>query len=733
MEYKFYLDSLEIEEPIGWADLELSMRRDDKTHGIQFEVSTGTLKFYGLASNYLIQQKQLYGIKTNVLFTAQEFCASPYEPVEEITGRLNFGKFKKVCGEQCIVEIPLEEDSCKVVFKNKYDQKVDIDKTTTFNGVTALANYTQLGVELTLKAKALQASIDGAVGDDTADVIELDAGGGGSLNWFRPTYYLERYNNIETGQLQPVNNYECNAGCINIGNISPQLLFDDVIDCFDGNWEYSIRKKGNLTTTGGGGIFHIKMKLVKWDAVGDIFTDGEVLDELELFNGLPTPPSNVDIDFDGTLTGILTGGDAPQIDDGIYAILEIGNGGTAHMTVTFDSETSFTLSAKRLCPDTQVKSYLVHETLSRVAEAITDNCVRVKSEYYGRTDSQPFAFDSDGCGGLRMLTSGLKIRRAPEDRFFASMKDLFEGLNPIDNIGFDIVEDPDNPGKFLMRIEDVDFFYKDEEIFIIDAIPVGTSEVQENMHYGRVLVGYKKWEVEGVNGLDEFNSTREYRTSLDTVSNILDITSALVTGSYPIEHTRLQNFADSGAADTKFDNDIFLITLKRLAYDFEVEQDNVSDAANFFDPDTIYNFRLSPLRNLMRWYKTIVAGYANINSNDNKLFFSAGTGNLIATGEIIEGAYDQLCKLEAMPIMESQNLFTTHFARTADYTPLWQNETFAHEYPLNIAEYKSIKQNPYGYISYQCGTGEYEKAFIKEIKFKPAKGRATFLLIKKWE
>src|SRR5687768_12485756 len=116
MEYKFYLDSLEIEEPIGWADLELSMRRDDKTHGIQFEVSTGTLKFYGLASNYLIQQKKLYGIKTNVVFTAQEFCGNPYEPVEEITGRLNFGKFKKVCGEQCIVEIPLEEDSCKVVF-----------------------------------------------------------------------------------------------------------------------------------------------------------------------------------------------------------------------------------------------------------------------------------------------------------------------------------------------------------------------------------------------------------------------------------------------------------------------------------------------------------------------------------------------------------------------------------------------------------------------------------------
>jgi len=730
MDYKFYLDDTEIEEPIGWSDLELSMRRDEKTHGIQFEVSTGTLKFYGQAADYLIEQRTNYGIKANVLFTAQEFCDSPYEPVEEIVGRLNFGKYKKICGEQCIVELPLEEDSCKIVFKNKYDQKVDIDKTTTFNGTTALADYAQLGVELDLKAKALQAAVDGSV-DQAGDVIEYDGGSliTGSLHYFRPTYNIQRYNNIATGQLQAVNNYECNAGCVNIGPITPQLLFDDVIECFDGTFTYNIRKKGVVTITDGGSLFHIKLLIVKWDAVGNIFDDAELVQEITLFDGLPTPPTDPVQPFDGTATGTVT----IPAETGLYALLNVGmSTGTWHLKIEFDSDTYFTLNAIKICPDTQVKSYLIHETLSRVAEAITDNCVRVSSSYYGRTDSQPFAFDSDGCGGLRMLTSGLKIRRAPEDRFFASMKDLFEGLNPIDNIGFDITPDEDNAGKFIMNIEQVDYFYRDEEVFIIDAIPVGTSELQESMHYSRVLVGYKKWEVESLNGLDEFNSTREYRTSLDTVSNTLDITSTLIAGSYPIEHTRLQNFAETGAADTKFDNDIFIITLKRMAYDFEVEQDNVASASNFFDPATVYNFRLSPLRNLMRWYKTIAPGYANINSSENKLFFSAGTGNLIATGEVIEGAYDQLCKLEAMPLIESQNLFTTNFARAVDYTPLWQNETFAHEYPLNIAEYKSIKANPYGYISYQCGNGQYEKAFIKEIKFKPAKGMATFSLIKKW-
>jgi hypothetical protein len=49
-----------------------------------------------------------------------------------------------------------------------------------------------------------------------------------------------------------------------------------------------------------------------------------------------------------------------------------------------------------------------------------------------------------------------------------------------------------------------------------------------------------------------------------------------------------------------------------------------------------------------------------------------------------------------------------------------------------VAQYRALKAAPYGFISYQCGNGEYEKGFIKEIKFQVAKGKATFTLKKKW-
>jgi hypothetical protein len=735
MDYLFYINDIPIEEPTGWEDFELSMKRDDKTHGIQFEASTGTLKFYGAAAEYLKQQKELYSIKANVVFVAQEFCSQPYEPIEEITGRLNFGKYKGSCGDECIVEIPLEEDSCRVIFKNKYDQKIDIDKLIALDGVTNLANYNAMGIDLDLKAKAFDVRAEGFVSldSDSSATATNESLLSGYVH-FRPIYAREIFNSIQTGQIASVAVNLATNQAFGGPPPSPQILFEDNVSCFSGEAEYEIRLKGSFTIVNGNNDFlWAKLRWLEWLPVDNGDTLGPnatVIQEFDIFP--PTGPGGYPVPnyspYDQTFTGTIE----LKQDHGYYAVLEVAVlPGDWTIQNTFEPETYFRVSTTKECPDTQVKSYLIHETLSRVAESITSNCMRVKSNYYGRIDSQPFAFDSDGCGGLRMLTSGLKIRRAPNDSFFASLKDLFEGLNAIDNIGFDISTDPNINSRFILNIEAVDYFYRDEEIFLIEAIPHGDEEIQEQMHFSKINVGYKKWQVEKINGLDEFNSTREYSTSFDTISNTLDITSALITGSYPIEYTRQQSFADSGAADTKFDDDTFLITLKRNAYDFEVEQDNVANAANFFDPDTIYNYRLSPLHNLMRWYKTIAAGYKILNDSNNKLFFNAGTGNFLAQGEVITGAYDSACKLEAQTIKENQNLFVTHFARAQDYTPLWKNELFTFEYPLNVSEYKNIKTNPYGYISYQCGNGSFEKGFIKEIKFKPAKGKATFTLLKK--
>jgi hypothetical protein len=731
MYFEFYLDVLEIEEPQGFADIVLNMKRDDNWHGVFFEASTSELAFYGVGAAYLKNKKETQGLKSDVTFKALQACGI-YDELETILeGKLNFGKYSETCGNSCLVKIPVEQIGCLMTLRNRYDQKVDLDATTTFNKMSALQQYDRLNFNMELPAKELQAAVDGSVADAgyTHDSDHITPGSG-SLILIRPDYEVQRYGNIETGQLIGFNNCESNMGSADCtGPITPQLLFEDLIQCFDGNYDYSVRYKGTFNLGAGMSLFHIKMKIVQWDATGDIFNNAVIVQEYTIFDGLPSPPLGPQtILFDHTLSGITT------IADGIgfYAFLEVGlSSGNAHLNIVFDKETYFTLSAVKICPNTNANVYAINETLSRITEAITDNCLKVKSDYYGRTDSQPYASAEDGCGALRVTTSGLKIRNAPTPAFFSSLKDMFDGLRGIDNIGMGIEDNPNVPGYSWLRIEPVEYFYQDQEVLALPFVPEAEISVQEQLHYSVIKSGYQKWEVERVNGLDEPNSNREYRTGLSSVNNTIDVTSKLVAGSYPIEVTRQQSFAATGAADTTYDNETFIICVERQAYNFIVEQGIIDNAANVFSPQTLYNWRIRPFSNLMRWFKSIANSYPNITDSANKLFFSSGTGNFLADGEI-GGAYPT-CKLENGVKAENRDLGQFDFADIAEATPLWIPEYATLKYPLSVADYKTLKANPYGYISFQCGTGEWKKGYVQNLRYRLNKGEADFTLKLKWD
>lgn len=719
----FYLDDLEIDEPVGFADIELSIKRDEVFHGMSYEASTSILQFRGTAYDYLKDKYETEGVKSNVLFRAMTTCET-YDYEELLSGRLNFGKYKETCGDQCFISMPVEQDSCAVVFNARKDQSVDVDKNTGVDSIMPLAEYAGLGVSTELPAHELFVGVEGYESADGETIdLAVFASSGPGFYAVRPTYTIENNASINQSQLIPASNIGTGESGSDI-IISPVLLLNDTIgDCFEGGFDYEVRLKGSYNLIGEAPFFLGYIQTV----VGY----GEFPDDLTTLNSefVFGPDGDINPNHAGVFDITYTGNVILPQGEGFYVYMQTGSRITGE--ITFDAETYVKITGIKSCPATPAELYLVHETLSRVSEAITNGCVRVKSSFYGRTDSEPFAFPADGCGGLRTLTSGLKIRQAVEDKFFVSMKDLLEGLNGIDNIGFDIVEDPDIIDRSLLRIEGVDFFYQDIEILRHDGIPKAETEVEETKHYSRIEVGYKKWEVERVNGLDEFNSNRQYNTSLDTINSHLDITSILVAGSYPIEITRQQSFADSGGADTKYDNDTFIICMERPSYPYgtiQVELGNITNAQNIFSPNTIYNYRISPLRNLMRWYKTIAAGFAALSDTENKLFFLSGTGNLIASGLMT----DTTCRQENTDLAENQNIFVTKFTNVVDYTPLWKNELITYEYPMSIADYREIKENPYGYISAQCGVGDFLKYWIREIKYKPMQGMATITARRKY-
>lgn len=728
-EWTFSLDALAIDEPVGFSDMILRAKRDDAWHGVFFEASTSELQFYGDAFDYLLNKKETFGFDGDVTFTATTQCGGEDAIFD---GKLDFRQFKRKCGTDCYIYMPVEQEGCLMTLRNRYDQKVDMDNLTSFNGLTIIPNYNGLNFTMELAAQEMQARIEGYVADG-GEVFNLDifpVGSGpdyrGKIYAVRPDYSNAIISSINQAQLTPTVQAASDNG-LNDSVLSPVLLLDNEDTCYDNNIIYEGRLKGSSTfcldddTPGSGGdaSFDIKLQVVKGNDVP--FGSFTILHTVTIFDGVL--PENVFVfDFDLPFSGTTTLDDG----EGIFAYYILNTNSDTRFcstgagnNITWDEETYIILNSVRQCPPTNATVSLIHETASHVVEAITDHCLTVKSDYYGRTDSEPYAAATDGCGALRVLTSGLRLRNAETPKHFASLKEVFDGLNAIDNIGMS-VEDTQ------LRIEPVEYFYQDELILSLPYIPEATYELQEDMAYSLVKIGYDKWETENVNGLDEFNSNKEFRTTLKAIDNTLDQTSNFIAGGYPIEHTRQQSFADTGAADTKYDNDTFIICVTRLPYaygnDYAVEQGNIENGANMYSPSTAYNWRIRPMYNLMRWWKSIAQSYVNLANSASKLFFSAGTGNLLATGDMLSDP----CRVDAVTKPENGDLARSDMFTGKD--PIWKPETVNIRYPMSLKEYNLVKANPYGYIYFQCGTGDYDKGYITNLLYRVAKGEVEMTL-----
>lgn len=643
MEWKFTLDAVEIEEPIGFQAIAFNVLRDDRWHGIFFEASTTQLSFYGNAFDILKAAKETYGVDAVVIFTASSRCEGQAEYEEVISGKLNFSNYQESCGDECLIRMAVEQDNCAMVFKNRFDQKVNIDSGVAFDKMTLLPAYAGLGFDMELATQEIPISADAEVGVES-DYLELDALGfflGEQNLLVRPVYNTVTDNSILTGQLNdPVNRFEDPAATF---LLSPQVLLEESQGCISNEFTYEIRLKGAvdidvISSEGTGALFSLRTVVDYWDGEGTHVGPGNLTgDATPLHNDFVANLFDAAIPFDVTYSGTVT---LPE-GSGLYAYIKIYYGAAidsnavADFNILFDPETSFLLTNTKACPPTDAEVYLVNETLARATESITDACLTVKSDYYGRTDSQPFASTGDGCGGLRVVTPGLKIRQAPDKDFFASMKELMEGLRAIDNIGMGMEET-------RVRIEPAEWFYQDVKIMDMPLIPSARSNIDDSKVYSNLKTGYSKWEIKSVKGIDEFNSAKEFRTGIKSIANELDIRSNLIASGYIIEDLRTKTLLNTGNTDSTYDNDIFIIVVDRDAYGFHVEQGIAENAANFFSPATAYNWRIRPMYNLMRWFKSISQSYVNLVNTTSKLFFTQGTGNYLAEGML--PVYD-VCRL----------------------------------------------------------------------------------------
>jgi len=426
-----------------------------------------------------------------------------------------------------------------------------------------MPNYPGLGFTMDLATQVIPISADADV-SLSGDPFEVTdpVGYGNTLTSIRPIYERVTDNSIHTGSLNdPVGIYNQIAYLtdeILSGDVTPQVLIEEAAGCINNEWHYEVRLKGDFTQTGDTGEW-FRMSFGYWDGVGDIRNMVDIV-----------PPVYHYVLGEGSLTPFDSGlwvGDVVLPDGvGVYSLIQnlvVGTSIVHGRIVNFDPETSFLLSNTKECPPTKCEVNMVNETLARATEAITDSCLTVKSDYYGRTDSQPYASIADGCGGLRVFTNGLKVRRADDKLFFESTEELLLGLRAIDNIGMGMEPNTlTNTGEWV-RIEPVEYFYQDVKIMELPAVPKSRSQIDEQNIYSNIKTGYNKWAIESIKGIDEFNSYKERRTGIKSVNRELDISCNLVASGYIIAKLRTDSLVNTGQTDNSYDNDTFIICVKR--------------------------------------------------------------------------------------------------------------------------------------------------------------------------
>lgn len=732
-------DSTVVPEPQGWEGAKFIFRRDLKWHGIFFDYTLSNLTFYSEGYTIIKDAYEEKGILANTDLLIEVQCDyGDYDTFFE--GKLNYSNLKFVSGDTCGVSIGIEQTGCLQEFVTRYDQKVNLASLTSFGG-EELQEYTFLNYETELPSKDILYSSVASMDNFTIDYTDAFPRLTGQVAQY---FFGLGFTDIQRDDLQI--NPACDNAGLGIDGYTIDNFFENCIPLVTPPVDVLLCDSENLYQVD----LHVKCSGTEFSidtrqynfifslAYGNT-TDGFTIVPLYTDGNIPSGGATENLAFD------ITHSDTYTLRAGIDSIfLYVGltnyqytTGGANGFDLSLSFEIGeFSISTQSLCADSNAKVFLINETLSRITESITDDCMKVYSEYYGRTDSEPYATDDDGCGGRRYLTNGLLVRNAvlqdnSQPVFSLSFKDCFDGLNAIDNIGIGIEDDPNRAAGYKMiRVEDVAYFYQSS----LNAICAEVKEVEiafdDKRAFSTIEVGYKKWEPEQTGGLDDIHSKRIYRTEQGAIANTLNIQSNFIASNYSLETTRRQG---QSTTDWKYDNETFIVCFGEIIYgNLNTFTDFAPAAGNNLIALIYYNQRISPVRNLLHWFKSISPTWNyEFLTQLRKLKFTSGEANYVAGWQKTAND-DCLLELQSDYLYENQDIDKTTFKDYDDCKPIWMPETISFDYPLTYQQFRTIRNNPYRRVQVtQSGRTWY--GWIEQLEYDPNKGMGKWKLIRQYE
>lgn len=664
IQYLFFINGIDIDEPIGFDGARLTLARSENFLGLEFAFSTTELTFDGKAARILKEEFLKHGYDGQASFEFRTFCEDKTN--DSSKWQLQFAFYSEVNG---LVTINCNAPGFAQKFKNRLDTVVSLDSISSVGGASMLpASYKTIG----LHSKAIIYQDELKLSDElkvqTQDTILPAASGstaGSSFVYFPFESVTNESGGFDNADALPENNF------IFIENHTvPYTAKSVFVAPFESTFTFEWVLKGNISIQGYRGTLQFSFN-VGYDS-GDITTPYETITGTSLRSGTVIPLT-VSYDTTGTVDIHLKKGEKFTIYQRIFNI--VNNDDYSGVIISRVNKASLKVKTESVFPASTARVMLIHDVFSRACELITDERNSFKSEFFGLTDQYPF-YQENGCGAFTAVTNGKNIRNMLQKdgtNYPVSMSftDLFKACDAVWNLGLRI--EYSSSGKGIIRVEPKEYFFQNSSSGINYSFVAGIKKKPAmKFIYKSVEIGYEKWNLNqgSVNGIDEFNTVHHYSLPSTNASNSLTIKSNFVASGYVLELTRRIQFKDNPTTNFETDDDNFFICLNHediisSAYSSDPSpktykagtvserDEHFPTVENLISPSTAYNLRISPKRNLLRWWNYISPSlYWMIKeSNFAKLQFQSGEGNIL-----MKSIQYGNCKDSSKIISENQDL-----------------------------------------------------------------------------
>jgi len=613
-----------IEEPKGWKDDGLEFARNKKYQGV-IPVVSSDAQYYGVAKTLLDKEYESYGVIG--FMRVEKWIKDNFTDKWKIeyTGYLDFN------------EIYIQEAFTTTRFNTNglvKDLKVNKSKLIELDALESLKfEYSPQmeSIGLYLKGKSINTSSQWnndkttTLGKETK--ILSDHWDNVTFTWYCP---IPVELNESNDSLLLMDTLDVNADYERYDGRSPNPLdfcsgadrqFLRVNSGFFGDMEIKLRGRVYIDITrrerAQDPQFHVNIVQLRYSVSAGAFVIHRNVRLSSNYNW-NTNGTYADLNFDGLYEDVQASDNfCLYTDTNVRLRDERWFSGRARLdTIQTYENISMTVSTQDTIPPTKNESYRVLEVLKKLMSMVTESKNTLSTsvfekggEFYNHAIANGVGIRSGSAYDLPAIDGSLTAESSKEGfkPIQAKIGDILDSLVHTYGLGIGIVDN--NDGTESLVIEDLGYFYNGSETIDIGEVTELKKKPAGEDIFSELEYGYAKGDdLDGMENLDEFNTSSNHSTPIDSKSAPFKGVSKFITGQYLTEFTRINQINKNNKESYTTDNELFLFDCKEI--DFEGERTLTPKLLEDFDGsvglngvagiDTSFNFFFSPKNMIYR-------------------------------------------------------------------------------------------------------------------------------------